>query len=83
LNLRIGCSGWSYQHWRDGFYRGVPQKRWLEHYAEHFDIELNCTTFWMKNRIMVSGIEIQRAEEARRVKFTRAVSPLGETKLRP
>lgn len=41
--IRIGCSGWQYAHWRGDLYpRGLAQDRWLEHYAEHFDtVELN------------------------------------------
>ena len=36
--VRIGCSGWSYRHWRGGFYpAGLPAKRQFEHYAERFD----------------------------------------------
>jgi len=41
--VRVGCSGWQYKHWRGDFYpAGLPQTRWLEHYAEHFDtVEIN------------------------------------------
>jgi uncharacterized protein YecE (DUF72 family) len=45
---RIGTSGYSYKHWRDGvFYPPkLPQKRWLEFYAEQFDtVELNVTFY--------------------------------------
>ncbi len=44
---RIGCSGWSYPHWRGAVYpEGVPQRRWLERYASLFDtVEVN-TTFY-------------------------------------
>jgi uncharacterized protein YecE (DUF72 family) len=38
----IGTSGWNYPEWRTGFYRGIPQKRWLEHAAQTFDaLEIN------------------------------------------
>jgi uncharacterized protein YecE (DUF72 family) len=41
--LRIGTSGWLYNHWRGLFYpRGLPASRWFAHYARHFDtVELN------------------------------------------
>jgi len=41
--IRIGCSGWNYRHWRERFYpEGLPQRRWFEHYARHFDtVEIN------------------------------------------
>jgi uncharacterized protein YecE (DUF72 family) len=44
---RVGTSGWSYRHWRDIFYPpGLPQCRWLEHYAEEFDtVELNASFY--------------------------------------
>jgi uncharacterized protein YecE (DUF72 family) len=44
--LWIGTSGWQYDDWRDRFYAGVPRRRWLEHYAEHFAIvEVNNTFY--------------------------------------
>lgn len=41
--VRIGCSGWVYQHWRGLFYpEGLPVKRWFAHYADEFDtVEIN------------------------------------------
>jgi uncharacterized protein YecE (DUF72 family) len=46
--IRIGCSGWNYQHWRNGvFYppRLAP-RRWLDFYARHFDtVEVNSTFY--------------------------------------
>ena len=36
--LRIGCSGWNYKHWRGPFYPpGVPVRSWFDHYAAEFD----------------------------------------------
>ena len=46
--IRIGCSGWNYQHWRNGvFYPPrLPPRRWLDFYAEHFDtVEVNATFY--------------------------------------
>jgi uncharacterized protein YecE (DUF72 family) len=41
--IRIGCSGWQYQHWRGEFYPAeLPQSRWFAHYALSFDtVEIN------------------------------------------
>ena len=41
--IRVGCSGWVYNHWRKVFYpKEVPQKEWFEFYAQHFDtVEIN------------------------------------------
>jgi uncharacterized protein YecE (DUF72 family) len=45
--IRIGCSGWTYPHWRGRFYpAGLPAKRWFEHYAAFFDtVEINSTFY--------------------------------------
>jgi uncharacterized protein YecE (DUF72 family) len=45
--VRIGCSGWSYKDWRGDLYpEGLPQRRWLERYAEVFDtVEVNATFY--------------------------------------
>lgn len=41
--IRIGCSGWTYKHWRERFYPPkLPAKRWFEFYAGTFDtVEIN------------------------------------------
>ena len=41
--IRVGCSGWNYKHWRELFYpKGLPARRWFEFYAGHFDtVEIN------------------------------------------
>ncbi|HMB18558.1 MAG TPA: DUF72 domain-containing protein [Gaiellaceae bacterium] len=54
--IRIGCSGWNYAHWRERVYpKGLPQKRWLEYYAQLFDtVELNTTFYRLPN---VSAVE--------------------------
>ncbi len=41
--VRIGCSGWIYQHWRGLFYpQDLPARRWFEFYASEFDtVEIN------------------------------------------
>lgn len=37
MTVLIGTSGWMYRDWRERFYpKGVPQRLWLEHYAERF-----------------------------------------------
>lgn len=43
MTAYIGTSGWQYRHWRHTFYpQGVAQSRWLEFFAERFQIvELN------------------------------------------
>jgi uncharacterized protein YecE (DUF72 family) len=44
--VRIGCSGWNYQSWKDDFYEKKPPRLWLQHYARRFDtVEVNATFY--------------------------------------
>ena len=45
--IRIGCSGWNYDHWRGRFYpEEAPPKQWFEFYAGAFDtVEINNTFY--------------------------------------
>jgi uncharacterized protein YecE (DUF72 family) len=45
--LRIGCSGFSYQHWKGVFYPDdLAQRKWLEYYSSVFQtVELNVTFY--------------------------------------
>jgi uncharacterized protein YecE (DUF72 family) len=49
---RIGCSGWNYAHWHGRFYpEGVPESRWLAHYAQSFDtVEVNASFYRLPTR---------------------------------
>jgi uncharacterized protein YecE (DUF72 family) len=44
-DLKIGCSGFLYDHWRKNFYpEDLSKTYWLEYYSRHFPtIELNVT----------------------------------------
>jgi uncharacterized protein YecE (DUF72 family) len=55
--VRVGCSGWNYPHWRERIYpKGLPPKRWLEHYAQLFDtVEINNTFYRLPNVSAVRG----------------------------
>jgi uncharacterized protein YecE (DUF72 family) len=52
--LRIGTSGWTYEHWKNIFYPPrYPQAKWLDYYTRHFDtVEINATFY----RIPTSAI---------------------------
>jgi uncharacterized protein YecE (DUF72 family) len=54
--FRIGCSGWQYRSWRGLLYpEGLPQSRWLEHYARTFDtVEVNSTFYRLARRDAVA-----------------------------
>ena len=47
MSLLIGTSGWQYRHWKDIYYAGIPQKRWLEHYADSFATVESNNAFYM------------------------------------
>ena len=52
MTVRIGTSGWSYDHWADVLYRpGLPAARRLARYVEVFDtVELNASFYrWPKD----------------------------------
>lgn len=52
MTVRIGTSGWSYQHWTDVLYRpGLPAGKRLARYVEVFDtVELNASFYrWPKD----------------------------------
>lgn len=55
--IRIGCSGWQYQSWREVLYpKGLAQRRWLERYAEVFDtVEVNSTFYRLAKPASVAG----------------------------
>jgi len=46
-DIRIGTSGWHYDHWRQRFYpEGLAKSKWFLHYAQHFDtVEVNNTFY--------------------------------------
>ena len=47
VSVMAGTSGWQYRDWRGAFYpTGVPQRRWLEYYAEQFATVENNGTFY-------------------------------------
>jgi uncharacterized protein YecE (DUF72 family) len=45
--VRIGCSGWSYEHWRGVLYPdNLPKARWRDAYTAEFDtVELNASFY--------------------------------------
>jgi uncharacterized protein YecE (DUF72 family) len=55
--VHVGCSGWVYPHWRERLYpKGLPQRRWLEYYTEHFDtVEINNTFYRLASPSAAQG----------------------------
>jgi uncharacterized protein YecE (DUF72 family) len=55
--VRIGSSGWNYNHWRNGIFYPprLPASRWLEFYAERFStVEVNATFYRLPRRANVA-----------------------------
>jgi uncharacterized protein YecE (DUF72 family) len=50
--ILVGTSGWQYRDWRGRFYPdGLPQRSWLEHYAENFaTVEINNAFYRLPER---------------------------------
>ena len=57
MKWHIGCSGFSYKHWKEIFYpKNVPQRSWFEYYCEHFKtLELNVTFYRFPTEEMLKG----------------------------
>ena len=54
--LQIGCSGWSYAHWREPVYDRRPAREWLSIYTGLFPtVEVNTTFYRLPKRSMVQG----------------------------
>ncbi len=54
----VGTSGYNYQHWWDGvFYPSdIPQRKWLEYYAQHLDsVELNVSFYRLPKKSVFEG----------------------------
>jgi uncharacterized protein YecE (DUF72 family) len=53
----LGCSGWNYPHWRETVYpKGLPARRWLEHYGTLFHtVEVNFTFYRLPPRSAVEN----------------------------
>jgi uncharacterized protein YecE (DUF72 family) len=52
----VGCSGWSYAHWREPVYGAAPSRTWLRRYAERFDtVEINSTFYRLPTRSAVEA----------------------------
>jgi len=54
----IGTSGYNYPHWWNGVFYPIklPQRKWLEFYAEHFDtVELNVSFYRLPRKEVFEG----------------------------
>jgi uncharacterized protein YecE (DUF72 family) len=56
IDLRIGCSGWSYKDWDGVFYpKGLPAKDYLGNYSKVFNcVEIDSSFYRIPNQFMVT-----------------------------
>jgi len=56
-DIRIGTSGWHYNHWTGLFYPAkLPKSKWFEHYAKNFDtVEINNTFYQLPKQETVKS----------------------------
>jgi uncharacterized protein YecE (DUF72 family) len=54
--VRVGCSGWSYSHWRGRFYPAdLPEAEWFGYYARVFDtVEINNSFYRLPSAVAVA-----------------------------
>ncbi len=60
-DIRIGTSGWHYDHWMGRFYpEKLPKTKWLQHYAQHFNtVEINNTYYHLPRATTVENWRAQ------------------------
>ncbi len=63
--VRIGTSGWSYEHWKDNFYpKGLKSRDWLKFYGDVFStVEINNTFYHMPSESAVQNWHSQVPHE--------------------
>ena len=69
MNIKIGCTGWSYQGWSGTFYpKNLKSSDWLKYYSQIFDItEINSTFYKIPSQEMTRR---WNSETPRHFRFT-------------
>ncbi|MBN2317225.1 MAG: DUF72 domain-containing protein [Sedimentisphaerales bacterium] len=81
--IRIGTSGWYYDHWKEVFYpTGLAKSKWFEHYAQHFDtVEVNNTFYHLpKEQTLQRWYEIAPKDFLYAVKANRFITHIKKLK---
>ncbi len=82
-DIRIGTSGWYYEHWKELFYpKDMPKSKWFEFYAQQFDtVELNNTFYHLpKEQSIVRWQEIALGNFVYAVKANRFITHIKKLK---
>ncbi|MBI2232241.1 MAG: DUF72 domain-containing protein [Deltaproteobacteria bacterium] len=58
--LRIGTSGYHYDHWKGVFYpEDLPKDKWFSYYARPFDtVEINNTCHCLPSAGQIQSLEL-------------------------
>ena len=69
MEIKIGCTGWSYQGWSGTFYpKKLKSSEWLKYYSQIFSItEINSTFYKIPSQEIVRR---WNADTPRHFKFT-------------
>ena len=69
MNIKIGCTGWSYSGWSGTFYtRNLKSSNWLQYYSKIFDItEINSTFYRIPSQEIVRRWDV---DTPRHFRFT-------------
>jgi uncharacterized protein YecE (DUF72 family) len=81
--IRVGASGWYYEHWRGRFYpQGLNKSQWFGFYAENFDtVEINSTFYHQpKEANLKRWYELSPAEFVFAVKANRYITHIKRLK---
>src|SRR4030043_1051718 len=81
--IRIGTSGWYYDHWKELFYpAGLAKSKWFEYYAEYFDtVEINNTFYHLpKEQTLQRWHEIAPKDFLYAVKANRYITHIKKLK---
>ncbi len=77
MAYRVGCSGWSYKHWKDAFYpHGLREANWFAHYSSIFDtVEINNSFYRTPTEEIFQGWQRQAPPSfAYAVKINRSIT---------
>lgn len=81
--MRIGASGYQYDHWKGTFYpHSLPKREWFTYYAAHFDtVEINNTFYRLPTSATFDAWRKQAPQEfCYALKFSRYGSHLKHLK---
>ena len=83
VEIRVGTSGWHYDHWRGRFYPSdLCRDEWLDYYMQHFDtVEINNTFYHLpREKTMVNWHDKAPAGFVYAVKASRYITHVKKLK---